>query len=371
VSELSEWAALSESAPSSLRPGWSQRDWPPRVVQGRFTLRGMALVVGCLAVVAVHPGELVAQVAADRLWGGCAAGAAGSQELSGRCADAALTAQALQSGLGLLMTAGGPVPASPSTAGRRRAAQPRIVVDGGLAWVSFRHPDLQGAPSQGRIRDRRAFTVGPRLTGAVGLFEGFSPVPGVGGILAVDAVGMLQYLRLPESAGFSGGTAGWGGGLRVGVFRESFTLPGFTISGMHYRMGRVLYGDLESAGAQTSLRPRATSLRAIVGKDLLTVGVSGGLGWDRYGGSSRIEARVPQGGIPGGAVLSGSGGPEDLRLSRRYLFVGANFTWVVAQVAGEVVWAGGTSPLPTAEGTSPYRPGGRELQGTLSARITF
>jgi len=157
----------------------------------------------------------------------------------------------------------------------------------------------------------------------------------------------------------------------VGVFRESFTLPGVTVSGMHYRMGRVLYGNLESAGAQTSLRPRATSVRAIVGKDLLRVGVSGGLGWDRYGGSSRIEARVPQGGALSGAVLSGSGGPEELRLTRRYLFLGANFTWVVAQVAGEVVWAGGTSPVPTAEGTSPYRPGGRELQGTLTARITF
>ncbi len=332
---------------------------------GRLRRRvgAVSLLVG-VALAAAAAG----QTAADRLWGACIAGAPGNELFQQRCGDAALTAQALQSGFGLLMTAGGPIPASPSTAGRRRADQPRIVLDGGMGWVSFRHPDLQGAPSDGRLRDRRAFTVSPRLTGAVGLFEGFSPVPGVGGILAVDAVGTLQYLRLPDSAGFDGGTTGWGAGVRIGAFRESFSLPGVTLSAMHHRMGRVLYGSLEGAGAQVSLRPRATSIRAIVGKDLLAVGLSGGLGWDRYGGNARIETRVP---APGGGTLAGSGGPEDLRQSRRYLFLGANFTWVVAQVAAEVVWAGGATPVPEAVGSGPYRPGGRQLQGTLTGRITY
>jgi hypothetical protein len=314
--------------------------------------------------------KLEGQIAADRLHQFCALG--GDQRLAARCADAALSAQAMQGGLGFHLTAGGPVPASPSTAGRRMADQSRIVVDGGLSWVSFRHPDLNSLPSDGQVRDRRSFTVGPRLAGAVGVFEGFSPVPGVAGILAVDAVGMIQYLRLPESAGFSGGSAGWGAGARVGVFRESFSLPGLTLSAMHYRLGRVEYGNLESSGARTVLRPRATSLRAIVGKDLLAVGLSGGVGWDRYGGSARIQARVPA--VPGSLgppFQESAAGPENMRLRRRYLFVGANFTWVIAQVAGEIVWAGGTSPAPEAEGSGPYRPGGRELQATLSVRVTY
>jgi hypothetical protein len=131
-------------------------------------------------------------------------------------------------------------------------------------------------------------------------------------------------------------------------------------------------GIAASSSAEVALRPRATSYRAIVGKDLLTVGVSGGVGWDHYGGKARINATAPLnptvGKIP---VVQGNGGPTRLEMRRRYLFVGANFTWVVAQAAAEIVWADSASPVAVLEGSSPYRPGERELQGTLSVRVTF
>jgi len=313
-----------------------------------------------------------AQTAGEQLFMACAGGAPGHPGLSARCADAAMGVEALEAGLGLLLTAGGPIPASPSTAGRRLSTQPRVVLDAGVGWASFRHPDLGRAPSNEALRDRRSTVFGPRLSAAVGLFEGFSPAPGFGGVLAVDAVATVQVLRLPGSAGFSSSSGGWGGGVRVGVVRESFSLPGVTLSAMHYRLGRVQNGIPASSSGEVALRPRATSYRAIVGKDLLTVGVSGGVGWDHYGGRARIAATAPLNpAISPTPVVQGSGGPTELEMRRRYLFLGANFTWVVAQAAAEIVWADSASPVASLGGSSPYRPGDRELQGSLSVRVTF
>lgn len=333
---------------------------------------GPALALSAVLATVPMAGPLAAQTAAERAFASCSAGAAGSTALARRCADGVLAAQAFQSGLGFLMTAGGPIPASPSTAGRRLSTQPRVILDAGLGWASFRHPDLGTVPTEGRLRDRRTTAIGPRISGAVGLFEGFAPVPGVGGVLAVDLVAMAQYLRLGESSAFSESAVGWGGGVRVGAVRESFSLPGVTLSAIHLRLGGVSNGVPEASGARVWLRPRATSLRAIVGKDLWTVGLSGGVGWDRYGGAILVEAEVPTGlAPPAPATVTGVGGPVDLKMRRRYLFVGANFTWIVAQAAAELVWADSASPVTVFEGSGPYRPGDRELQGSLSFRVTF
>ena len=312
------------------------------------------------------PDTLTAQAAPERLFDSCVAQAPLVDE--GTCADAALAAQALSSGVGLLQSAGGTIPASPSTAGIRVAGSPRIVIDGGVGWSSFRAPDLSSSPGAGGVREeQRMATMAVRATSAVGIFEGFSPVPTVGGILSVDAVGSATLHWLPGSRGFSGSTVGWGAGVRVGVLRESFSLPGVTLSAMHYRTGTVRYGEVDVSGARASLSPRATSIRAVVGRDLLAVGLVGGVGWDRYTGDARIEAATAPG-QPAGTVEAG---PESMRLTRRYLFAGANYTWLVAQLAGELTWARTPFPLSDLPGTGPFEPGATELQGAISVRITY
>ncbi len=306
----------------------------------------------------VSPIPAAAQSGVEALHAGCVAGV--GAEVGARCADAAYTVQALHGGVGALASAGGVIPASPSTAGRRLVQQPRIIVDGGVGWSSFRRPELTQAPGSRGVPERRTLLVGGRLTTVVGIFEGFSPLPTVGGVLAVDGVGTAQLLRLPSSDGYSGSVAGWGGGVRVGVVRESFSLPGITLSAMHHRIGSIEYGGEPAAGgARATLQPRVTSFRAVVGKDLLALGVSGGVGWDRHGGRGRIR------------VGDAGGSYQDLRLNRRYLFGGVNFTWIVAQAAAELAWGSPTSPFDAAEGTGSYRPGGTELQGAVTFRVTY
>ncbi len=321
-----------------------------------------AIPAGIVALLLLATGDALAQTGVEALYLGCGAGA--SSETRARCGDAALTLQALHGGLGLLASAGGVLPASPSTVGRRLAEQPRIVFDGGAVWASFRHPDLAAAPQDRGIPDRRALLVGGRLTTVVGIFEGFAPIPAAGGVLALDGVGTAQLLRLPRSDGFNGSVAGWGGGVRLGLVRESFSVPGVTLSAMHHRVGTVRFGEgADAPGARVRIDPRVTSLRAVVGKDLLAVGFAGGVGWDRYGGEGRIEVTAPSG--------DASAGPEGLRLTRRYLFAGVNFTWVVAQAAGELAWGRPASLFEEMEGTGPFRPGAAELQGAVTFRITY
>lgn len=265
------------------------------------------------------------------------------------------------------MTGGGALPASPSTVGRRLPGSPRIVVDLGATWARFSHPGLSYTAS-GTATEEQSVLAGGRATAVVGVFDGFSPVTGVGGILAVDAVAGVKWVRVPDSPVGPGSTLGWGGGLRIGVFRESFSLPGITFSATHDRAGALRYGTEEEPGAWVELEPAVTSFRAIAGKDLWPVGLSVGIGWDLYRGAGRIEARLAAEGDRQEVVATRS---RDLSLDRRYLFAGLNYTWVVTQVAAEVTWTQAATPSTSLQGTGPFRPGDRELQGAVTLRLIY
>ena len=333
-----------------------------------FTRRERELrAVLVMAVSLLGPEPVTAQTTVERLWSECAEGEVA--RLGALCADAALALQALHGGVGLQMTAGGALPASPSTAGHRMEGSPRIVIDVGGTWATFSHPDLSSSGAQSAISDDRSFLVGARLTTVVGIFDGFSPRPALGGVLAVDAVGSLQLIRAPASPGSPGSAVGWGGGVRVGVFRESFSLPGVTVSGLYHGAGELQFGTIEETGALAVLKPSVTSVRTIVGKDLWPLGLSAGVGWDRYRGDGRIEARLSAPSAPG--PISARTGPRQLSMNRRYLFWGGNFTWLITQIAVEVTWAREGSPIADLEGTGPFRPGGAELQGALTFRVIY
>ena len=287
--------------------------------------------------------------------------------LQGICRDGALALRALHAGTGLLMTGGGALPASPSTVGRRLPGSPRIIVDLGATWASFSHPVLSYTAS-GTATEEQSVLAGGRATAVIGVFDGFSAVTGVGGILAVDAVAGARWVRVPDSPVGPGSALGWGGGLRIGVFRESFSLPGVTLSATHDRAGALRYGTEEDPGAWVEIEPAVTSFRAIVGKDLWPVGLSAGIGWDLYRGAGRIEARLAAEGDREEVAATRS---HDLSLERRYLFAGLNYTWVVTQVAAEVTWTQAATPASSLEGTGPFRPGDRELQGAFTMRLLY
>ncbi len=320
--------------------------------------KGAALVLA-LAVLLTAPAPAAAQSAIGELHQRCAAGA--GEELSSLCLQSALATHTLHGGLGLLVAAGGSHPVSPSTAGRRMEARPRIVVDGGLSLASVNHLDLSRA--EAGPRETRSTFVAGRLTAAAGIFDGFSLAPTVGGVGSLDGVLTLRVVRLPGSDGFSGTAASVGAGVRLGVFRESFSLPGVTLTAIHHRPGTIRYGDLEETGRRMVLEPRVTSARLEVGKDMLAMGVIAGAGLDRMSGRARIGART--------GTQEGAAGPVSLTQTRRYLFAGLNYTWLVTQVSGELAWSPGRGVGEDVEVPAGIRTDAGGLQAALTFRVTY
>lgn len=315
---------------------------------GHSRLRILATATAACLLAAPAAGQNAAALASS-----CASGV---PEAGAACADAALAAHALQSGFGLLMGAGGPFPASPSTAGHRLAGSPRWVFDAGVGFARVAVHDLRrsGAP---RSKDLWA---APRIAVAAGLLEGISLGPTIGGVGALDVVGELRIVPILDGDAVDGSAAVWGAGVRLGVLRESFTLPGVTASVVHRRAGTLRHGDREAAG-EVSLAPSVTSFRAVAGKDLLAFGVSAGVQRDRIRGRARVA----------GPVGAGESDRLALPLSRTTWFVGVNRTWVVTQAALELGWARAASPHPEISGSSGTAGSGGALAGALTFRVTY
>ncbi len=300
-------------------------------------------------------------------------------------------AHRLHGTLGLLAGAGGPVPASPSTAGQRLQGSPRWVMDAGFGVVRGDLPATTTA-EEGEGGPRKIL-LAPRLTVVAGIFEGVSPAPTVGGIGSLDLVAEARWLPVPVPSTVAGGTLAWGAGARVGILRESFTLPGVTLVAMHRRLGTVKRTDSDVAlvlpsgdppgtgpelpwvaRSSVSVAPRVTSLRAVVGKDLLEVGLSAGVQQDWIRGDAETTVRHASGtdtaALDAAAVdLHGRSVPVD----RTTWFVGVNRTWVVAQVAAELGWSPGPAhPDGLLNPELGSRTGaGSAFSGALSFRITY
>jgi hypothetical protein len=276
------------------------------------------------------------------------------------CAEAALLGQAAQGGVGLALAGPGTLVGSASTLGRRFGSTPRVVVSvrGGL--TRFPIPDLNADPV-----GNRTSTV-PSLHGSVvaGVFDGFSPKPTVGGVLAVDLVLTGDWAFPSGDDGFDGSVGAWGYGLRIGVLRESFTLPGITLSATRRHQGSVEIRPAPDGFPRVGLEGTTSSFRGEVGKDLAGFGLLGGVGWDRY--SSDVSFRLGPLEPSGPEVsLSTSGFDSD----RVLFFGGISRTFLVAQIAGEFGYAQGFGDgRPEVPG---YDADEGTLFGTLSFRLTF
>jgi hypothetical protein len=197
----------------------------------------------------------------------------------------------------------------------------------------------------------------------VGAFDGFSLAPTVGGVLAVDLLASAQYNLLPESPGFSSNAWSWAGGVRIGVLRESFSLPGISVSARYSRVAPGPYsfpgGDGSPDGVVSDLTVTTRSFRAVVGKDLLAVGILAGAGWDSYG----ADGSFGFGGVEG---LSADG----FDVNRAVFFGQANLTYLLLQISLEGGWASGLDPLATPYSGS-HDPGSGTAFAALSMRLTI
>lgn len=272
--------------------------------------------------------------------------AAQGEELRGRCTQEADTpgclavAQALAvapPALILAAAAGSPVPGTANTLGIRLGDLPRWSF--ALRLTGAR---VGGLPRLESTEDAEKVTI---LAGAadvsLGLYPGTSLAPTVSGVAALDFLGSLGLVSPPGDAGFEGGVAfAWGAGLRLGLLRESFRVPGVSLSAMYRDLAEVAFEGRLGEWRSTS---EALSFRAGVSKDLLGFATTLGAGLDRV--SSDVEWRD-------GSILGGEGQGEraldDLVDTRFNVSGGIAWALIVLHGSLEVGWQQGAEVVPEA-----------------------
>jgi len=227
-------------------------------------------------------------------------------------------------------------------------------VRGGL--VSFDHPDLAAGGEASGSEGSWVRTLQGEI--ALGVFDGFSLAPTMGGFLSLDLFGTVG-LAAPPGDDFDGSLTAWGYGVRVGILRESFTLPAITLSAARRHGSEVSYGAPLSGGVSVE-DLTVTSLRGTVGKEFLALGLFGGVGWDRTQADGALWTGA--GDPPGGTALDG------LRAERVLLFGGLTRTWLVVQMTAEGGFATGFDERPEGS-TGAYDPTGGTIFGSLSFRL--
>lgn len=322
---------------------------PARRSVRHAALAGLAVA----SVLLAGPRDAAAQ--GQELADGCASTA---NLLAEPCLRAAQALAVVQPRLLLAQSGGNPVPGTASTLGMRIGSMPRWSVAGRLTGVRVGNlPDLDGGGT------RSATLLGVNGDVAIGLFRGFTLAPTAGGVLSVDLLGSAGFVFTPADAGFDGGPAfGWAAGARLGILRESFTLPGISLSALYRDLGEVRSRGGTLEGVRWSTDPSALSVRAALSKDVLGFGVAAGGGLDRvradavYGGDGTVAAR---------------GEVEGLVDSRAMAFASVGWVLLVLQGLVEVGWQEGGEAVPGAPAAMSEGAGDGGWYATLGLRLSI
>jgi hypothetical protein len=344
-----------------------------------MNIRQMALVGAALA--AATP--LAAQNNIDNV---CTTVPAQAQD---ECAIVAQAVDAAQPQLGILMAGGNPILGTASTGGVRLGLIPRVSFTGRVNVVGARLPDIREL--EGGEADQ--FAVPAPAVGAnvsIGLTQGFSLAPMIGGFGALDLLGSVSVLPLSLLDDFGDNAFSWGAGARVGLIRESFVTPGVSVSVMYRDLGEVAFGDVcsgtegpsVSAPADPTRRSCAGdgdfgeisfglsnwSTRAAISKRLLGLGLTAGVGYDKFNTDADFAFSTPA--VAGTREVFHF---NDVAVDndRWSAFIDGSFTVLVASLVAEVGWMQGADPINGFPSTSDFDPGEGTWFGSLGARLSL
>jgi hypothetical protein len=302
------------------------------------------------------------------------------------CRVVAQAVDAAQPQLGILMAGGNPTLGTASTGGVRLGIIPRVSLTARLNVVGARLPDIrQEAESEAEQFMLPAPAVGANLS--VGLTQGFSLAPMLGGFGAIDLLGSVSVLPLSLLGDEFGDNAfSWGAGARVGLIRESFVMPGVSVSLMYRSLGDVSLGEVCTGSEIPNENPRTCSTtdgdfgelrfgldnwsaRAAVSKRILGLGLTAGVGYDRFETSADFAFRAPTG--PGGSDQIYRFNEIGVDNDRWSAFVDASFTVLVGSLVAELGWMQGSDPIEGFPDTSDFDPTEGTFFGSLGARLSL
>lgn len=286
----------------------------------------------------------------------------GDPNRTSTCRELVLAAMAVQRGVGLASALGSDVPGASSTAGRRVGSVPRFGFALAANGTAMGMPRVSARSVTGLAEEVDPTVIGLRAVMSAGLLDGFQLGPGFGGIFSADLVGSYSRLWMPEGEGFGGPSSGVGLGARVGILRESFTMPGLSVSVARRWHETVRTGDVsEGNPGEVETDIEVTSLRAMLGKNWFVVGLMAGAGWDRYEGEATVSAA---GGLDEGGAVAGR-----LASERTVYFASAWYNFLISQLSLEVGVADGVND-PFDDRSGEYDPSRRSWFASLAVKVT-
>lgn len=308
--------------------------------------RSAALILGVVLLgLVLDPNPLRAQ--SDDLDAACAS-APGA--LSSECYLSAAAVRLIHPRVGTALFGGSPVPGTASTLGMRLGSLPRFSVSGRTIVLPLELPPLRERvsslppmPNRPATEGTRALAFGLSGQSTVGLLSGWSPLPTVGGVLSVDAIGRASWLHLPGGQGFHDtNVLGASLGLRIGALRESFTLPGVSVTGSYGRSTSITFGEpRDPSGGHINSGVGNWSLTGALTKRIGAVGLTGGVALDRYTGDVEFS-------YVGGPL---AGERADAATDRWSAFVNASWTFLILHASLEAGWQEAPTPAGLPPGT--------------------
>lgn len=289
------------------------------------------------------------------------------------CLSAVQAIVSAQPALGIVIAGGNPTIGSAGNAGMRIGMVPRVSAGIRLNVVGVRLPDLlaEQIDDDAGSAIRRYGVPAPSATGdiSIGVFNGFSTAPGVGGIGGVSLLGSVSYLPFSLlTDGFDEADVSYGIGARIHILDESFGTPGVSLSVMRRQLPEVAFGDVCPGGIESVGGPSIEntqyggcagdgdvgefsfdltdwSTRLVASKRLLGIGATLGVGYDSY--QSDIGF-----GFRGEEVISGTDLVPVFRVSdevfesdRWAVFGNLSYTLLVVTLGLEAGWQQGTAPI--------------------------
>ena len=306
------------------------------------------------------------------------------------CAVVAQAVDAAQPQLGILMAGGNPTLGTASTGGVRLGLIPRVSLTGRINVVAARLPDIREVRNEGGQPVTDQFTLPAPAVGAnlsVGLTQGFSLAPMLGGFGAVDLLASVSVLPL-ELLGdeFGENAFSWGAGARVGLIRESFVTPGASVSLMYRRLGEMSFGTVCEGTEVPTTENRSVcsgggdfgeisfglanwSARGAVSKRVLGLGLTAGVGYDRFDTDADFAFRAPAPPLGQEEVYR----YRDIEVDndRWSAFLDASFTLLIGSLVAEVGWMQGSTPIQGFPAASDFNPREGTFFGSVGARLSL
>lgn len=261
------------------------------------------------------------------------------------CELAAYAVEPLEARLGIVSIGGNPVPGTASTFGPRIGPLPRVSA---AARFTLARVELPPIGRFGSNVTPDATLASLNADASVGLFPGIALLPTAAGFLAIDLLASAGLTWIPDSDGFDGGRPfSWALGARLGILRESFTVPGVSLSAMYRRFGDMSWGppaspDPQDPSARIQLDARrAWSMRAAVSKRVAAIGLAGGAGWDFFSADALLRVTDPDGPDIEGRESGAS-------TTRFTAFANAGYTALILSIVAELGWqeGGDSAELP-------------------------